>query len=229
MQVTQCLLQQLEARREIVEISHRAGPSTGGTLDVALRWGNTIECADEYTEGHCARVADVACALAAADGISGQALFWFHMGALLHDVGKMGLPPEVLNKPGRLSPEEWVVMRRHPTAGVALIAAADFPWDVTLIVQSHHEQWDGSGYPHGLAGQDIPRVARIVAIADAYDALTSDRSYRAGAAHVEAMAVMRLAAGRQFDPVLFAEFERVAAVHAPAWARRHAHAMPASG
>jgi putative nucleotidyltransferase with HDIG domain len=226
MQVTQSLLQQLDARREIVEIRHRAGPTEGDSLDVALRWGNAIECTDQYTEGHCARVADVACALAVADGISGQALFWFHMGALLHDVGKIGLPAEVLNKPGCLTAEEWVVMRGHPSAGVALLAEADFPWDVTLIVQSHHERWDGTGYPHGLMGQEIPRVARLVAIADAYDALTSVRSYRAASSHDEAMAVMRLDAGRQFDPMLFAEFERVAAVHAVDWGRQHAVAAP---
>ena len=88
------------------------------------------------------------------------------------------VPAEVLNKPGKLTDEEWAMVRRHPTAGVELLADIEFPWDVRPIVESHHERWDGTGYPHGLAGEDIPLTARVLCIADVYDALTSQRSYK---------------------------------------------------
>ena len=114
-------------------------------------------------------------------------LFWFRIGALLHDVGKLMIPAEVLNKPGKLSPEQWALIKSHPTAGVELLADIDFPWDVRPIVESHHERWDGKGYPHKLAGESIPLTARVLCIADVYDALTSKRSYKQAFTHDEAM------------------------------------------
>src|SRR5206468_10718951 len=103
----------------------------------------------------------------------------FRSGARRNAVGKLLVPADVLNKPGRLTDEEWALVRRHPTAGVELLADIEFPWDVCPIVQSHHERWDGTGYPAGLAGDAIPLTARVVCIADVYDALTSRRSYKA--------------------------------------------------
>ena len=128
---------------------------------------------------------------------------------MLHDVGKLLVPAEVLNKPGRLSEEEWALVRRHPSAGVELLADIEFPWDVRPIVESHHERWDGAGYPHGLAGEAIPLTARVVCIADVYDALTSRRSYKEPFSHEGAMEVMRRERGRGFDPELFDRFEEV--------------------
>lgn len=215
----QGLFLQLRARREIIDVCRRRGSVDDDVLEGARRWGNSIEFNDEFTQGHCERVADIACALAVADGMAGQPLVWFRMGALLHDVGKLVLPTEVLNKPGQLTPEEWVVVRSHPEAGAQMLAEVEFPWDLTPIVQSHHERWDGTGYPHRLAGEDIPRVARIVCIADVYDALTSDRSYKRAMSHDAAMAVMRMDSGTQFDPALFARFEEVAALQGREWAR----------
>lgn len=131
------------------------------------------------------------------------------MGALLHDVGKIDIPPEILNKPDRLNSEEWARMRSHPEAGVELLRGIDFPDDVLPIVLSHHEKWDGSGYPHGLSGEAIPLSARILGLADVYDALATDRSYKKGFPHERAMEMMRENVNTHFDPALFTDFERV--------------------
>jgi putative nucleotidyltransferase with HDIG domain len=173
------------------------------------RWGDSIESKDHYTQGHCERVADLACALAEAVGIDQKSLFWFRIGALLHDVGKLTIPPEVLNKPGRLTAEEWALVKHHPVAGVQMLADIEFPWDVRPIVESHHERWDGGGYPYGVAGEAIPLTARILCIADVYDALTSERSYKKAVSHEQALEMMRSEVGTQFDPELFAHFERI--------------------
>ena len=204
------LFSQLKARRELADVDRRTAMLESDFLEVVRRWGESIESKDIYTQGHCLRVADLACALwarvSAGDTISA---FWFRIGALLHDVGKLLVPAEVLNKPGKLSDEEWALVRRHPSAGVELLADIEFPWDVLPIVESHHERWDGTGYPHGLAGEAIPLTARVVCIADVYDALTSRRSYKERFNHEQAMIVMRRDRGRAFDPALFDHFEAV--------------------
>lgn len=211
------LFAQLRARRELADVDRKLGKLEGDFVDVVRRWGESIECNDEYTQGHCERVASIACALAARDGMDEQSLFWFRIGALLHDVGKLVVPPSVLNKRGKLTENEWVLMRSHTTAGVEMLADVEFPWDVRPIVEGHHERWDGGGYPNALAGDAIPRVARMVCIADVYDALTSERSYKKGMSHAAALEVMRADVGRQFDPALFELFETVAADHAQEW------------
>ena len=203
------LFSQLSARRELADIDRRTGRLEGEFLEVVRRWGESIESKDRYTQGHCERVADLACRLAQASGMDDKNLFWFRIGALLHDVGKLVVPTEVLNKPGALTEEEWTLVRSHPSAGVEMLSEVDFPWDVIPIVQSHHERWDGAGYPHSLSGESIPRTARILCIADVYDALTSDRSYKRAMPHDEALRVMRADVGHVFDPALFAEFEAV--------------------
>lgn len=203
------LFSQLRANRDVADIMSRTRQLEADFLEVARRWGESTESKDRYTQGHCERVADVAGRLAQRAGLDDVALFWFRIGALLHDVGKLIIPPEVLNKPGRLTPEEWTLVKQHPLAGVQLLSDVEFPWDVVPIVRSHHECWDGSGYPDGLAGEDIPLTARVVCIADVYDALTTERSYKRALLHEEAMELMARDAGRQFDPRLFALFEHV--------------------
>ncbi len=210
------LFTQLRARRDLADIGTRTGRLEDEFLQVARRWGESIEAKDRYTQGHCVRVADLACAIATDMGFAGQELFWFRIGALLHDVGKLVIPEDVLNKPGKLTAEEWTLMRSHTTAGVEMLSGIDFPWDVLPIVRSHHERWDGSGYPHGLAGEEIPLVARILCIADVYDALTSVRSYKLATPHAQALDVMRSDVGTMFDPTAFAAFERIAG----SWVRR---------
>jgi putative nucleotidyltransferase with HDIG domain len=204
------LFTQLHARPDLADIDRQTTRLESDFLDVVRRWGESIESKDRYTQGHCVRVADLACALwERVSPADATARFWFRIGALLHDVGKLLVPEEVLNKPGRLDEYEWELVRRHPSAGVELLADIEFPWDVCPIVQSHHERWDGKGYPDGLAGSAIPLTARVVCIADVYDALTSKRSYKERFGNEEAMAVMRRDRGLAFDPVLFDAFEQV--------------------
>ncbi|MFL5576247.1 MAG: HD domain-containing phosphohydrolase, partial [Gemmatimonadaceae bacterium] len=223
------LFQQLHARRDLADVDRRTGRLEQEFLDVVRRWGESIESKDRYTQGHCERVADLACSLARAAGMDDRSLFWFRIGALLHDVGKLVVPTEVLNKPGSLTEEEWALVRSHPRAGVEMLSEVDFPWDVVPIVESHHERWDGAGYPRGLAGEAIPLTARILCIADVYDALTSERSYKRAMSHDEAMRVMRADVGHVFDPSLFARFEQVM-LRAP-WdaARRRTLLTPVEG
>jgi diguanylate cyclase (GGDEF)-like protein/putative nucleotidyltransferase with HDIG domain len=212
------LFTQLRARRDLADIDLRTGRLEEEFEQVARRWGESIEAKDRYTQGHCVRVADLACAIAAELGMADQNLFWFRIGALLHDVGKIVIPEAVLNKPGRLDEDEWAIMRSHTTAGVEMVADVEFPWDVLPIIRSHHERWDGKGYPDQLAGDAIPLVARILCVADVYDALTSVRSYKRALSHEQAMELMRKDVGTMFDPYAFAAFERIA----PQWGERSA-------
>ncbi len=204
------LFLKLRARRELADVDRRTASLEADFLDVVRKWGESIEEKDVYTQGHCVRVADLSCALwRRVSGGDDTSLFWFRIGALLHDVGKLMVPAEVLNKPGKLTDDEWKLIQSHPSAGVELLADIDFPWDVRPIVESHHERWDGRGYPHKLAGEAIPLTARVLCIADVYDALTSKRSYKQAFTHDEAMEIMRGDVGTQFDPTLFAVFEEI--------------------
>ena len=208
------LFTQLRARRDLADVDRQTTHLEGEFIDVVRRWGESIEAKDRYTQGHCERVADLACALAARSGFDERTLFWFRIGALLHDVGKLIIPAEVLNKPAKLTDEEWALMRRHPEAGVELLAGIDFPWDVRPLIESHHERWDGRGYPHGLAGDAIPLTARILCLADVFDALTSQRSYKQSMSVGDALEIMRRDVGRAFDPSLFEPFAQVIAERA---------------
>ena len=204
------LFLQLRARRELADVDRRTALLESDFIDVARKWGESIEAKDIYTQGHCVRVADLSGAIwSRVGGGDAMSLFWFRIGALLHDVGKLMVPAEVLNKAGKLNNAEWELMKSHTTAGVELLADVEFPWDVRPIVESHHERWDGKGYPHGLAGEDIPLTARVLCIADVYDALTSKRSYKQAFSHDEAMEIMRGDVGTQFDPDLFGAFEDI--------------------
>ncbi len=142
------------------------------------------------------------------------------MGALLHDVGKIVVPSSILNKPGPLTTEEWATMKRHPQAGVHLLREIEFPWDIRPMVRHHHEHWDGSGYPDGLVGDDIPLSARILCLADVFDALTSSRSYRAGLTRAHALSVMGEDCGKIFDPTLFELLEGLYTPAPAAWKKR---------
>ncbi len=196
---------QLKAQHRIQHIEKRNGVLEARFLEMAQQWGDSIESKDRYTQGHCERVAFFASVLADSAGFNNRSLFWFRIGALLHDIGKIIVPTEVLNKPGKLTPEEWTLMKRHPEAGLELVADIDFPGDIRAIIRNHHERWDGAGYPDGLAAENIPLAARILCVADVYDALTTTRSYRAGLRHDRAAEIMRSSAG-QFDPNLLDTF-----------------------
>ncbi|HUP88778.1 MAG TPA: tetratricopeptide repeat protein, partial [Longimicrobiales bacterium] len=172
------LFEELHASADLMDLDARLDRLEETYMRVMQRWAESIESKDRYTAGHCERVADYACMLAENVGFEGRDLTWFRMGAYLHDVGKTAVPTEVLNKPGKLTDEEWVQMQRHTVVGDQIVAELDFPWDIRPLVRSHHERWDGTGYPDNLAGEDIPFTARILCVADVYDALTTARSYR---------------------------------------------------
>ena len=212
---------QLRARHELADVGRRMSRLEGDFLDVVRKWGESIESKDVHTQGHCERVASFSGALAAKAGLDDTSLFWFRIGALLHDVGKLIVPAEVLNKAGKLTDEEWALVRQHPAAGEQMLADVEFPWDVAPMVRSHHERWDGRGYPDGLKGEDIPFAARILCIADVYDALTTERSYKRAFSQLEAIEIMRREVGKQFDPKLFPLFDELV--------RRGAVSAPASG
>jgi putative nucleotidyltransferase with HDIG domain len=199
------LYSRLKAQHRVAQVEKRNSALEARFLEMAHHWGDSIESKDHYTQGHCQRVAFFACMLADSTGMDSRSLFWFRLGALLHDIGKIIVPTEVLNKAGDLSDEEWAIMKRHPEAGLELVADIDFPGDVRAIIRNHHERWDGQGYPDGLAGEAIPFAARILCVADVYDALTTARSYRDSLPHNRAAQVMREASG-QFDPVLLETF-----------------------
>jgi putative nucleotidyltransferase with HDIG domain len=205
------LFSQLRAQRDLADVGRRIWRLEQRFYDIVSAWARSIESKDPYTLGHCERVADYACAIARELSYDASTLFWFRVGALLHDVGKIAVPTEVLNKPGRLTPEERALMEAHPVAGVELLKDVEFPWDVLPMVRSHHERWDGAGYPDRLAGEDIPRDARVLAVADVFDALTTDRPYRPAFSREEALRMMREDNGKSFDPDIFAAFERVVA------------------
>jgi len=159
-----------------------------------------IDAKDQYTHQHILRVQRYAVATAKHMGIVGIELKAIEMGALLHDIGKLGVPEYVLLKPGRLTDEEFAKIKEHPQIGADILHPVEFPWPVLPVVRSHHEKWDGTGYPDGLKGEDIPRTARILAVADVYDALTSSRSYRSAWTHERACEVIRKDRGTHFDP-----------------------------
>jgi hypothetical protein len=159
-----------------------------------------VEAKDRYTHGHSARVAELSARIGLRLGLQPEALRALHQGASLHDVGKISVPDHVLNKPGELSPEEWAAIERHPTVGWELASRVRSLRDAVAAIRSHHERWDGSGYPDRLGGEDIPRAGRIVAVADVWDALTSDRAYRPAWAPDRALSHVLTARGVLFDP-----------------------------
>ena len=205
------LFSKLRAQRDLADVRSRLRTLEHRFHDLVRQWAQSIESKDQNTLGHCERVADYACAIASDLGFDEITLFWFRVGALLHDVGKIVVPSDILNKPGPLSPEERAIMERHPTAGVELLRDVEFPWDPLPMVRGHHERWDGHGYPDRLAGEDIPLAARILCVADVYDALTSQRPYRAAYQARDAMQLMQGDSGRQFDPVILERFFRIVA------------------
>jgi putative two-component system response regulator len=163
---------------------------------------NAIEARDGSLEGHCERLADLAVRIGEEYGLGEAELAQVQLGALLHDVGKIGVPDRVLTKKGVLSVEEFALLRMHPLVGDRLLEPIAALADVRPIVRHHHERWDGDGYPDGLAGPDIPLAARIVAVADSVEAMSAGRSYRAPLAQDGILAELERGRGTQWDPVV---------------------------
>jgi putative nucleotidyltransferase with HDIG domain len=203
------LFTRLQAQTEQADIDERIAELEQDFLSLVRFWGESIEAKDRYTMGHCARVAEYACRIAERAGrLTDREMVWFRMGAFLHDVGKTEVPEEILNKPGRLTDEERGLMERHTVIGDEMLSPVEFPWDIRPMVRSHHERWDGRGYPDGLVAENIPYSARILRIADVFDALTTARSYRRPLSPDEAMTIMVEDEG-SFDPELFTLFREL--------------------
>jgi putative nucleotidyltransferase with HDIG domain len=165
-----------------------------------LALANALEAKDPHTRGHSERVADLGRRIAVELGFDADDVAAVGHAGLLHDIGKIGVPERVLQKSGPLSAEEWRAMRRHPLVGAQIVAPFEFFARAAQYIRHHHERWDGSGYPDGLARDAIPRGARIVAVADVFDALTSPRPYRAAVPGDAALAQLLDEAGRTLDP-----------------------------
>ena len=183
---------------------------TERTYDATLRaLSGALDVRDSETEGHGRRVVEYMELIAEQLGLPEPMYATLRRGALLHDIGKIGVPDHVLRKPGPLTETEWGVMRRHPDLGAGIIGDIPFLEEVAVIVRAHHERWDGGGYPDELAGRDIPLGARIFAVADSFDAMTSDRPYRLGRPLQEALGELLGGRGTQFDPQVVDAFLRV--------------------
>jgi putative nucleotidyltransferase with HDIG domain len=169
-------------------------------------WSHALDLRDKETEGHTQRVTDLTLKLARLFGFNEAELLYIRWGALLHDIGKMGVPDRILLKEGPLTEEEWVVMRQHPSYAHEMLRTIQYLRPALEIPYCHHEKWDGTGYPRGLKGEEIPLTARIFAVIDVWDALTSDRPYRAAWPHEKTLAHIRAGAGTHFDPLVVERF-----------------------
>jgi putative nucleotidyltransferase with HDIG domain len=169
-------------------------------------WSRALDLRDKETEGHTQRVTEMAVRLARAMGVPESEIVHVRRGALLHDIGKMGAPDSILLKPGTLTDEEWEVMRKHPDYAVQMLSPIAFLRPALDIPYCHHEKWDGTGYPRGLKGEEIPLAARLFAIVDVWDALSSDRPYRAGWPPERVLAHLASLSGTHFDPAVVKAF-----------------------
>lgn len=175
-----------------------------------LALGAALDLHDEGTHAHSRRVVCYALRLGRVLGLSHDELLTLERGVFLHDIGKIYVPDSILKKPGPLTADEWKVMKRHPAVGYAMICSIPFLRDAAQIVLAHHERYDGTGYPRGLRGQEIPFGARIFAVMDCFDALTSsDRPYRRPITIAEACELIRAKSGSHFDPVVVDAFQAV--------------------
>jgi len=163
-------------------------------------WSHALDLRDRETEGHSRRVTQLTIRLAQALGISDDEIMHIRRGALLHDMGKIGIPDSILHKPDKLTDEEWTIMRKHPQLAYEMLYPIEYLRPALEIPLTHHEKWDGTGYPRGLKGKEIPIVARLFAVVDVWDALTSDRPYRPAWSQEEALTYIREQSGKHFDP-----------------------------
>jgi putative nucleotidyltransferase with HDIG domain len=194
--------------RELAESYNRAAVSVrnarenlqGAYVEFVGSLANALDARDRYTSGHSCRVSQLSCATAAAMGLDPEHVERIRTGALLHDIGKIGIADSVLQKPGRLTDEEFSIVKEHPVIGRRILEGVRGLAPYLDAVELHHENWDGSGYPKGQSGKETPVDARIIHVSDAYDAMTSNRSYRRGMTHEQAIHELLRYAGTQFDP-----------------------------
>ncbi|HKF48763.1 MAG TPA: HD-GYP domain-containing protein [Terracidiphilus sp.] len=194
--------------KELVEIYNRAAVSVHAAgerlgsayLEFVGSLASALDARDQYTAGHSRRVSQMSCAIASALEMSSEDIERIRIGALLHDIGKIGIADAVLQKPGKLTAEEFDLVKQHPVTGKWILEGVQGFTPYLPAVELHHENWDGTGYPHGQKAEETPVDARIIHVADAYDAMTTDRSYRRGMTHERAISILVECAGTQFDP-----------------------------
>lgn len=181
-----------------------------GAYDATIQgWARALELRDKETEGHSQRVTILCERLARVCGVSNEQIVHIRRGALLHDIGKLGVPDSILHKPGKLTDSEWEIMHKHPQYAFDMLHPIDYLQPAVPIPLCHHEKWDGSGYPQGLKGEDIPLEARMFAIVDVWDALTSERPYRKAWTIEQSMEYLNAQAGKHFDAALLPLFTKI--------------------
>ena len=186
---------------QLFEDIQRANLELTLAYDATLEgWSKALELRDHETDDHSRRVTDITLKIAEAAGVSTAERVHIRRGALLHDIGKVGVFDSILHKPGKLTAEEWAIMKKHPVFAYQLLSPIDYLKPALDIPYCHHEKWDGSGYPRGLKGEEIPLAARIFTVADVFDALTSERPYRPAWSREDALAYIRAESGKHFDP-----------------------------
>lgn len=201
------LYMELDARREILDLRRRLDRMQEVYLQALEMWNQDAPTDDDRGPRRGRRVAEYALKLA--DALDYKGTDWLKIGAHMHDIGNSGLPKEVLEKPGPLTAEEWQLVQQHTLLGSEIVNELEFPIELRPIIRNHHEHFDGTGYPDALRGDEIPVAARILCIADAFDALTSQRSYRPAFSREQALNIMQSEAGRVFDPDMFEVFKRL--------------------
>ena len=203
--------------RELAESYNRAAGSVrnaqenlqGAYVEFVGSLANALDARDRYTSGHSFRVSQTSCATAAAMGLSPEQVERIRIGALLHDIGKIGIPDRFLQKPGRLTNKEFAIVKEHPVIGRRILEGVQGLAPYIEAVELHHENWDGTGYPKGQSREETPVDARIIHVSDAYDAMTTNRSYRRGMTHQQAIRELFTHAGTQFDPRIVEVFVRL--------------------
>ncbi|HSO12936.1 MAG TPA: PAS domain S-box protein [Anaerolineales bacterium] len=197
-------------RATLHEQTRKDAANLAQAYDTTLEgWAHALELRDQETEGHTRRMVQMTVDLARAMGIGEEELEHVRRGVLLHDIGKMGIPDAILLKPGELTDEEWITMRKHPTYAHNMLSHIEYLKPALDIPHFHHEKWDGSGYPHGLKSEEIPLSARIFAIVDVWDAVQSDRPYKTGWPREKAIEYIRVQSGKHFDPYIVDVFLRL--------------------
>jgi putative two-component system response regulator len=190
-------------------IRERAGKPPVKSLDMVTLVSYALEAIDKYTGGHSLRVYDIAGLISEEMGMGRNSINKVKLAGLVHDIGKIGIEESVLTKEGKLTDEEYTRVSAHCVIGERILGLAIDDEEILKIVRNHHERYDGAGYPDGISGEAIPLGARILAVADTYDAITSDRPYRRAASHREAVAELRVQSGLQLDPLVVEVFSRM--------------------
>jgi HD-GYP domain-containing protein (c-di-GMP phosphodiesterase class II) len=206
----QVILRDITQRKLSEAQVQKANAEVLQAYDATLQgWSNALELREHETAGHSKRVVHYTLALARALNVDADELIHIQRGALLHDIGKIGIPDTILNKPGPLDDAEWTTMRQHPIYAYNLLSSISYLAPALVIPYGHHERWNGAGYPRGLAGEQIPLAARIFAVVDVWDALSYDRPYRSAWSKEKVIQYLKDQSGIQFDPRILTEFLRL--------------------